>query len=114
MAGGPHSPDRSEKATFLIEAFRAEEITAQTTVYRAEHSDSGITLGHYATRETAREHCETVLRREVGVGTVLGWVPDDGSEMAAEELCIGEDVVCSGYVVTPLEVASKFDEEADE
>jgi hypothetical protein len=114
MVGGPHSPDRSEKASVLIDAFRAEEVTAPVTVYRAEHSDSGITLGTYANRQAARKHCETVLRRETGDEAFLGWVPDDGSELAPEELCIGDDVECSGYIVTPVEVASEYDEEADE
>ncbi|RSN13792.1 hypothetical protein DMH25_08370 [Streptomyces sp. WAC 01325] len=84
------------------------------TVYRAEHPDSGVTLGHYGTREAARKHCETVLRREVGDEVFLGWVPDDGSELAAEELCIGHDFECSGYIVVPLEVPSEYDAEADE
>ncbi|MHC5259864.1 hypothetical protein ACYSUO_18460 [Streptomyces sp. UC4497] len=96
------------------EARVTELEAAPTTVYRAEHPDSGITLGTYSNRQAARQHCETVLRREIGDEVFLGWVPDDGSELAAEELCIGEDVVCSGYFVTPLEIASEYDEEADE
>jgi len=87
---------------------------APVTIYRAEHPDSGITLGHYGSRAAARKHCETVLRRDVGDEVFLGWVPDDGSEDAPEELCIGEDVVCSGYIVTPLDVPSQYDDEADE
>jgi len=92
---------------------RAAELeAAPQTVYRASHES--IVMGLYTTRKAAREHCETVLRREVGDEAFLGWVPDDGSELAAEELCIGHDFECSGYVVTPLEVASAYDEEADE
>jgi hypothetical protein len=99
--------DAEEKATAA-----AATATPALTVYRASHDS--IVMGLYTTREAAREHCEKALRREVGGKVFLGWVPDDGSELAAEELCIGEDFECSGYVVTPLEVASEYDEEADE
>ncbi|MEV5953765.1 hypothetical protein AB0M11_08300 [Streptomyces sp. NPDC051987] len=106
-----HEANRERKE---LRARVAELEAAPTTVYRAEHPDSGITLGHYGTREAARKHCETVLRREVGDETFLGWVPDDGSELAPEELCVGHDVECTGYIVTPLELASEYDEGADE
>lgn len=85
---------------------------AELTIYRASHDS--IVMGLYTTREAAREQCETLTRREVGDTALLGWVPDDGSEHAPEELCTGEDVECTGYVVTPLTVASAYDEEADE
>ena len=90
----------------------AELEAAQGTVFRASHDS--IVMGHYTTREAAREHCETVLRREIGDDVWIGWVPDHGGEDAPEELCFGEDVECSGYYVTPLEVASEYDEEASE
>ncbi|WP_063735580.1 hypothetical protein [Streptomyces sp. RTd22] len=85
---------------------------AELTIYRASHD--AIVMGRYTNRDAARKHCETVLRREVGPDVFLGWVPDDGSEHAAEELCIGHDVLCSGYIVKPLTVDSEYDEEADE
>lgn len=88
------------------------ETAAELTVFRASHDS--IVMGRYTTAAEARKHCETVVRREVGDEVFLGWVPDDGSEMAAEELCIGEDVECSGYVVTPLAVATAYDPDADE
>jgi len=88
------------------------EPAPELTIYRASHD--AIVMGHYTIREAAREHCETVLRRELGDGVWIGWVPDDGSEDAPEELCFSDEVLCSGYVVAPLEVASEYDEEADE
>ncbi|WP_309049276.1 hypothetical protein [Streptomyces sp.] len=101
----------------------AELEAAPTTVYRAEHPDSGITLGHYRSIDAAHQHCETLARREGATGLV-SWVPDDGDALSPEELtffdveyCDGDDVpvqTCTGYVVTPLEVASEYDEEADE
>lgn len=86
--------------------------TPPLTVFRASHDS--IVMDLYATREAARKHCETELRREVGDEVFLGWVPDHGGDDAPEELCTGEDVICSGYVVTPLEVASEYDPDADE
>jgi hypothetical protein len=90
------------------------EITqpAELTIYRASHES--IVMGRYTNRNAARKHCETVLRRELGEDVFLGWVPDHGGDDAPEELCIGEDFECSGYVVTPLAIASEYDEEADE
>lgn len=85
---------------------------ADLTIYRASHDS--IVMGLYTSREAARAHCLTLLLREDGDRESYGWVPDDGGELAAEELCIGYDVECTGYVVTPLTVASKYDEEADE
>lgn len=99
----------------------AELEAAPATVYRASHDS--IVMGHYTTRQAARLHCETVLRREVVNYVCLGWIPDDGSDSSPEELSIfgpGVDEdgapydTATGYVVTPLEVASRFDEEADE
>ncbi|MDQ0943317.1 hypothetical protein [Streptomyces sp. V1I1] len=85
---------------------------AELTIYRASHES--IVFGRYTNRAAARAHCETLVRREVGEDVFLGWVPDHGGEDAPEELCTGEDVECTGYVVTPLTVASEYDAEADE
>ncbi|MCX4994301.1 hypothetical protein [Streptomyces longwoodensis] len=97
--------------------------TAQAFVYRAEHPDSGIVLGTYSKREAAAAHCEALARREGATGLV-SWVPDDSDALSPEELtffdveyCDGDDVpaqTCTGYVITPLEVASEYDEGADE
>ncbi|MCP9205553.1 hypothetical protein [Streptomyces cucumeris] len=94
--------------------------TAELTVYRASHES--ITFGHYATREAAREHCEALVRRECGDAGSLGWIPDDGSDDAPEELSVfgpaweedGPEETCTGYVVTPLTVATAYDEDGDE
>src|SRR5690606_3954321 len=99
----------------------AELEAAQGTVYRASHDS--IVMGLYTSREAARAHCETVLRHEIGDKGVLGWIPDDGSDLAPEELFIfGPSVdedgfpreTDTGYVVTPLEVAAAYDPDGDE
>ncbi|WP_425832633.1 hypothetical protein [Streptomyces fractus] len=95
---------------------RVSELEAvAATVYRAEHPDSGITLGTYTTAAAAREHCESLLRRELPTVS-LDWIQDDEDEGSVAELvaAIGEDERPTGYVVTPVEVASEYDEEADE
>lgn len=101
----------------------AELEAAPTIVYRAEHPDSGITLGHYSSIDAARQHCVTLASREGNTG-IVSWVPDDSDPWSPEELtffdveyCDGDDVpvqTCTGYVVTPLEAPSEYDEEADE
>lgn len=104
----------------------AELEAAQGTVFRAAHDV--IVMGLYATAAEARKHCETVLRREHAETTKveLWWrededtvdQPEDGEqELFAHITPRGFDrgrVWNTGYVVTPLEVASEYDEEADE
>lgn len=114
-----------ETATELerLQARVAELEAAPTTVYRAEHPDSGVTLGHYSSIDAARQHCVTLASREGNTG-IVSWVPDDSDPWSPEELtyfdveyCDGDDVpvqTCTGYVVTPLEAPSEYDEEADE
>ena len=84
--------------------------------YRADFA--GMTLGSYATREVAQEHCEADLRNNVNVrGRSLGWVPEDGSEWAVSELSlfgpgVGDEDITS-YTVTPFELLTAYDPEAD-
>lgn len=82
-------------------------------VYRAEHPDAGITLGHYATASAARAHCEATAHREVP-GASHHWIEDEEDGVA--ELVAAEDGAefPTGYIVTALELASVYDEEADE
>ncbi|MGW5175841.1 hypothetical protein ACWERY_15950 [Streptomyces sp. NPDC004082] len=100
-----------------------EALRPPVIVYRAEHPDSGIVLGTYSNREAAVAHCEALATREGATGLV-SWVPDNGDAFSPEELtyfdveyCDGDDVpcqTCTGYIVTPIEVASEYDAEADE
>ncbi|MFI1728236.1 hypothetical protein ACH40E_03145 [Streptomyces acidicola] len=81
------------------------------TVFRASHDS--IVMGLYTTADEARKHCETVLRRE-WPNSLLDWIEDeeDGVAELVAETADGETE--TGYVVTALEVASRYDEEADE
>jgi hypothetical protein len=95
---------------------------APITIYRAEHPDSGITLGHYGTEASARAHCEATERRSWPAGTSLAfdWIRDALPE--DEENGIAELVVTAGqneesttgYIVTPLELGSEYDPDGDE
>jgi hypothetical protein len=95
----------------------AATATPELTVYRASHDS--IVMGLYATREAAREHCETEERRSwlTGSSITFAWIPDDSDPLSPEELSVfagqNEESV-TGYVVTPIEVASEYDAEADE
>ncbi|MGK5529330.1 hypothetical protein [Streptomyces sp. URMC 129] len=90
----------------------------ELVVYRAEHPESGITLGTYTTRAAARQHCTAVALRETP-SAHLTWVPEHGGPDAADDLCTWtdddpEDVCPTGYVVRPVTVRDTYDEGADE
>ncbi|MFF0512481.1 hypothetical protein [Streptomyces sp. NPDC004250] len=91
----------------------AELEAAQGTVYRAEHPDSGITLGHYSTAKAARDHCEALMRRDIP-GASLDWLEDEEDGVAELVAAFGEDERSTGYIVTALELDSEYDPEADE
>jgi hypothetical protein len=95
----------------------AELEAAPTTVYRAEHPDSGITLGHYSTEAAARAHCEATERRSWPSGTTLAfdWIEDDEDRVAELVVVAGQnEESTTGYIVTALEVPSEYDPDADE
>lgn len=104
-------------AEVKLQARIAELEAAQGTIYRAEHPDSGITLGHYATAKAARDHCEETERRSWPTGTTLvfDWIEDDEDRVAELVVTAGQnDESVTGYLVTALALASEYDAEADE
>lgn len=95
----------------------AELEAAPTTFYRAEHPDSGITLGHYGTAAASRAHCEAEERRSWPTGTTLAfdWIEDEEDGVAELVVTAGQnEESTTGYIVTALEAPSEYDEEADE
>jgi hypothetical protein len=95
----------------------AELEAAQGTAYRAEHPDSGITLGHYSTAKAARAHCEETERRSWPDGTTLAfdWIEDDEDRVAELVVTAGQnEESVTGYIVTALELDSEYDAEAAE
>jgi hypothetical protein len=84
---------------------------AELTVYRVSHE--AIIDGLYTTAQAAREHCEAYVRDDQTLRGPVNWVLDEpGEDDSVEELHV--DGKPTGYVVTPLTVASEFDAEADE
>jgi hypothetical protein len=95
----------------------AELEAAPTTVYRAEHPDAGITLGHYGTKKAARAHCEDLERRSWPEGTTLAfdWIEDDEDRVAELMVTAGQnEESTTGYIVTALELDSEYDPDGDE
>ncbi|MGQ5576036.1 hypothetical protein [Streptomyces sp. ECR3.8] len=95
----------------------AELEAAPTTVYRAEHPDAGITLGHYGTEKAARAHCEDLERRSWPEGTTLAfdWIEDDEDRVAELVVTAGQNEESpTGYLVTALELDSGYDPDGDE
>jgi hypothetical protein len=106
----PGTPEHAAGAEQLLAAARGVD-DEPVTVYRA--SFDGSEMGLYTSREAARAHCETLLRREVGEEMFLGWVPDHGGSEAPEELCTGHDVECSGYWVAPVTAQTTYQADAE-
>jgi hypothetical protein len=79
--------------------------------YRASHDS--IVFGLYTTAAAAREHCETLLRREWPHQN-LDWIEDEEDGVAELVAWIGGEECSSDYVVTELEIAATYDPDADE
>ncbi|MDT0472968.1 hypothetical protein RM863_12625 [Streptomyces sp. DSM 41014] len=108
---------QAERDVRRLRARVAELEAAPTTVYRAEHPDSGITLGHYGTEAAARAHCEATERRSWGPGhtLVFDWIEDDEDRVAELVVTAGQnEESTTGYIVTALELDFEYDEAADE
>lgn len=89
---------------------------AELTVYRASHDS--IVMGLYTTATEARAHCVAEERRAWAKFSppVFDWIEDD-EDGVAELVTVtedGETETETGYVVTPLTVASAYDEDGDE
>ncbi|WP_405676848.1 hypothetical protein OG292_19615 [Streptomyces sp. NBC_01511] len=91
-------------------------------VYWAVYQALGqaIPLGWYKTPEAARAHCETTFRFDSPalVTLDLDWIGDESEPLDPWELVAavggGGDEQPTGYVVTPIEVASTYDADGDE
>lgn len=84
------------------------------TVFRASHDS--IVMGLYTTAAAAREHCETEERRSWAKfeHPTFDWIEDDEDGVAEMTAFVGGEEFETGYEVTALEIASKYDPEADE
>lgn len=94
----------------------AELEAAPKAVYRAAHDL--IPMGLYTTAAEARAHCVAEERSAWAKDAVpvLDWIEDE-EDGVAELVTVNEDGeadTVTGYVVTALEIASAYDEEADQ
>ncbi|MEU1152665.1 hypothetical protein ABZ369_06550 [Streptomyces sp. NPDC005918] len=101
-------------------------MSTDPTVFRAE--DDGIPLAHYGDREQARAHClhkaqnDPLLvtpTRLLDLPLTHSWVidgpdPDEAEDAEELHLAISGEVQPTGYTVTPITVAARFDPEAEE
>jgi hypothetical protein len=86
------------------------------TVYRASHDS--IVMGLYTTATEARAHCVAEERRSwaTGEAPLFDWIEDE-EDCVAELVTVDGDCepeTVTGYVVTPLIVASEYDPDGDE
>lgn len=103
----------------LLLAKTTETATATTaapelTIYRASHDS--IAMGLYMTAAEARKHCEAEERYSWGKGDTpsFDWIEDEEDGVAEMTVRVGGEECVTGYEVTALEVAAKYDEEVDE
>lgn len=99
-----------------LEALRArvaELETAPATVFRASHES--IVMGLYTTAAAARAHCEAEERYSWAKFEDLSfdWIEDEEDGVAELTATVDGEECSTGYIVTALEIASAFDEEAD-
>lgn len=85
--------------------------SAELTAYRAAYVD-GTQLGLYASRDAARAHCAALIEQEEPYATSAEWCSeeDDGPESLV--IVVGGREIETGYLVTPVTEASKYDPEA--
>ncbi|WP_327230842.1 hypothetical protein [Streptomyces murinus] len=81
------------------------------TVHRAAWDS--MSLGLYARPGAARAHCEAHARRDLPTAT-FDWIEDEEDGVAELVATVDGQEDVTGYIVTALEVASEYDEEADE
>lgn len=81
------------------------------TIYRASHDS--IVMGLYTTRQAAYEHCVAHELRDDPISP-MAWEVDEDGVAELVRWRIPDVATPTGFVVTPLTVASEYDEEADE
>ncbi|MEU0199173.1 MULTISPECIES: hypothetical protein [unclassified Streptomyces] len=91
---------------------RIAELEAEAGTNYCARWDS-IPLGQYTNQAEARKHCEDHARRDLPTAA-FDWIEDEEDGIAELVATIDGDEGPTGYTVTALEVASKYDPEADE
>ncbi|MFC8435182.1 hypothetical protein [Streptomyces sp. NPDC057253] len=110
---GPIKPDRLTRTLAPTQALREENQgeAPALVIYRAQWDTAP--LGRYTTEAEARKHCEIHARRDLPTAT-FDWIADEEDGVAELVAELDGEENPTGYVVTALEIASKYDPEADE
>lgn len=85
--------------------------TPALTIYRAQWDS--MPMGWYTSQAEARKHCEAHARRDLPTA-VFDWIEDEEDGVAELVAEVEGDEGPTGYLVTAMEIASKYDPEADE
>jgi hypothetical protein len=107
---GPREEFWPVKGSIFAETY--EDAATPLTAFRASHDS--IVMGLYTTAAAAREHCEAEERYSWGKGDApsFDWIEDEEDGVAELTAWVGGEECATGYIVTAIEVASKYDEEA--
>ena len=89
----------------------AATATPDLTIYQASHDS--IVMGLYDNRQAAYEHCEADELRDDPISP-MAWEVDEDGTAELVRWHIPDVATPTGFVVTPLTVASEYDEEAEE
>ncbi|MFF5984372.1 hypothetical protein ACFY78_36575 [Streptomyces olindensis] len=110
---GPAVPDRLTRTFAAVQALRQDnsEGAQPLIIYRA--SWDTMRLGRYTTQAEARKHCEDHARRDLPT-TSFDWIEDEEDGVAELVATVDGTEGPTGYTVTALEIASKYNPEADE
>jgi hypothetical protein len=102
-------------ATQAAEALESAQLLqspdSEVIIYRAAWDS--VPLRWYTNPDAAREHCTTHARRDLP-GAAFDWIEDEEDGVAELVATVDGEEGVTGYTVTTLEVASKYDAEADE
>lgn len=93
------------------EASEADAGTPALVIYRACWDT--MRLGRYTAEAEARKHCEDHARRDLPTAS-FDWIEDEEDGVAELVATVDGNEGPTGYTVTALEIASKYDPEADE
>ncbi|MFG2963534.1 hypothetical protein ACGFZS_09620 [Streptomyces sp. NPDC048288] len=109
---GPVRPDGLTRTFAAVQALREDEASEPAlTIYCAVWDT--VPLGQYTSESEARRHAEDHARRDLPTGA-FDWIVDEEDGVAELVATVDGDEGPTGYVVTALEIASKYDPEAEE
>ncbi|MFI9824464.1 hypothetical protein ACIHFC_29030 [Streptomyces sp. NPDC052013] len=106
-----HAEALLERARVIAQAPTWPALQPTIKAYRAGWDS--MPLGLYATPRAARAHCEAHARRDLPTAT-FDWIEDEEDGVAELVATVDGEEGPTGYTVTALEIASEYDEEADE